>query len=493
MFTRLTRLHADQRGTISIISVFAVLLLTMLLGMVMNVGRQVDGKIRMQNSADAAAYSGGVVLARGMNTLTFSNHLLSDVFALTAFMREARDRNAEKFVPDVLGAWSSVATKFAGSGFPKFAALGHGIQQKVPLEQALVTTYGDWAAASSERVLPLLEEILAQELIPQYQRAVVAAFPDIAQAAAMEVSLRNGRPDHGRGEMQAILWRASGQPVGGENEVADPTLPAVDPVSTLLPDRDRYVSTARRQRRSLARRYLGQWNRLSMRIFDYEGKMSQFGAFWRSFTCGQLERLLEKEYPSRNLPHVLLIRKPPSCLCNDEPDEDDEDDGEEPSDTPRNDYLQHHFTFIATVYWGKVPELMPRLFRNPTDNDSTAFAEVRMFIPQSRLVWKRPSPWRPAGGIPVGVPGEYVDWVPPIDPEPIDDGETSWHVGSQSVPTHWDLLNQRWTCQLVPATQASLADILQTVPPIASSTGQQIVPPDLGGLTSEDITRISPH
>ena len=75
-------------------SVFALMLLTMLLGMVMNVGRQVDGKIRMQNSADAAAYSGGVVLARGMNTLSFTNHLLCDVFAMTAFLRDVTELEA---------------------------------------------------------------------------------------------------------------------------------------------------------------------------------------------------------------------------------------------------------------------------------------------------------------------------------------------------------------------------------------------------------------
>ena len=46
----------------SIVSVFAVMFLAMLLGMVMNAGRHVDGKIRMQNAADSAAYSGGVVL-----------------------------------------------------------------------------------------------------------------------------------------------------------------------------------------------------------------------------------------------------------------------------------------------------------------------------------------------------------------------------------------------------------------------------------------------
>ena len=113
--TRIFRLDRDEDGTISIVSVFAVLLFTMLLGMVMNVGRHADNKIRMQNAADAAAYSGGVVVARGMNTLAFTNHLLFDVFAMTAFMREARDRHGEAYVPEILAAWNREAGKFAGS------------------------------------------------------------------------------------------------------------------------------------------------------------------------------------------------------------------------------------------------------------------------------------------------------------------------------------------------------------------------------------------
>ena len=42
------RVNADEEGAISLLTVFAVLVLTMLLGMVMNVGRHVDSKIRMQ-------------------------------------------------------------------------------------------------------------------------------------------------------------------------------------------------------------------------------------------------------------------------------------------------------------------------------------------------------------------------------------------------------------------------------------------------------------
>jgi hypothetical protein len=290
--------------------------------------------------------------------------------------------------------------------------------------------------------------------------------------------------------MSAALWRASGQPVGGANELVDPTLPVVDPVLTTLPNREGYVETARKQRRNLAHRYLRDWNNRSMHIFDREAKMSQFGGLWRSFTCGQLEKLLEDEYPETNLPHVIRGHSCPTCNHGDH----------------RNDYLEQNFTFIATVYWGKLPEMLPGLFQNPVESDAVAYAEVRMFIPRRRLVWLRYAPGSPSQAIPLGgVPGEYLDLAIGDEPEPIDDGQSRWRVGFQGVPTHWDLLNQHWTCQLVPATQSSLADVLQTPPPLPTLpsagngtfptewAGDDVVLPNLGDLTSEDITRISPH
>ncbi|HET6883708.1 MAG TPA: pilus assembly protein TadG-related protein, partial [Pirellulales bacterium] len=157
--------HRDEQGAISLVSVFALLLLTMLLGMVMNVGRQVDRKVRMQNAADAATYSSGLMLARGMNSLAFTNHLLCDVFALTAYMREARDGDAASLTPDVLVAWNNMAPWLAASPFPKFARLGPAIAMKVPLEVEMVRSFTVWSAAASAMILPVLEQILADELI----------------------------------------------------------------------------------------------------------------------------------------------------------------------------------------------------------------------------------------------------------------------------------------------------------------------------------------
>lgn len=94
------RLHRDERGSLSVMGVFAIFFLTVLLGMIFNVGRQVDDKLRMQNAADAAAYSGTLTVSRGMNAIAYSNHLLCEIFALTAYMREARLDPNSRALPD---------------------------------------------------------------------------------------------------------------------------------------------------------------------------------------------------------------------------------------------------------------------------------------------------------------------------------------------------------------------------------------------------------
>jgi len=499
---RLLCIHRDQHGTISIISVFVLMLLTMLLGMVMNVGRQVDGKIRMQNTADAAAYSGTVVLARGMNTLAFTNHLLSDVFALTAFMREARDQRSQRHVPEILAAWNGEATKFAGSGFAKFERLGSAIGRKVPMEQAMVDTYVAWSSAASALILPVMEEILAEELIPQYQRAVVEAFPDVAQTAVAEIARRNSSPDLGRGEMTGTLWRPSVQPVGGYNELADPSLPVVDPVLGTMPDQAAYFARALDQRRRLAFVYLDRWNNQSLVFFDYEGPMSQFGNIWRSYTCGYLKQLLA-EYPDSNLPFQIRTR---SCNCA---PHDGDSRATIEGDVGTNVHTDSHahpgesLNFIAVVYWRKLPEMMPGLYENPTDNDQVAYAAARVFVPRPRLVWQRHGGACSRSFSIGGVPGDYPGIVFSEEADPTDD-EVTWsvvrqyrgherHFRREWKASAWNLLNQRWTCQLVPATHGGLAEILQTPPPQSYPDGEEVNPPGLGGLGSEDIQLISPH
>ena len=191
------RLHNDQSGSISIATVFAFIFLTMVLGMIMNIGRHADRKIKIQNAADAATLTGGTLVARSMNTLAFTNHLLCDVFALTAYLREARDRNAESMTPEILQRWNKMAREFADAPHKKFSDLAQGIPSKTPLEADLIQAFSDQNAAVSENLLPVMEQILEYEMIPEFQRALVLATPSLATQAANEIASRHGPVERG--------------------------------------------------------------------------------------------------------------------------------------------------------------------------------------------------------------------------------------------------------------------------------------------------------
>ena len=451
-------LHRDEVGSISIVSVFTLILLTILLGMVINVGRQVDNKIKLQGAADASTYSGGVVLARGMNTLAFSNHMISDVFALTAFMREARDRNAESLVPEILTAWERVGPQFQNAEFPKFFALGHAIPPKIPLERELVRAYSEWAAASSELVLPALEEILAQEMIPEFQRAVVLATPGMAQRGAREIGRRHLPSVSARTPTKdippAVFWRTAVDPVAGELETQRGTLPVIDPQFDTSGDQQRHMTTARMQRDTMARRYLSQWNSAMLRPFDHEAKMCQFSTLWRGFTCAQLKQLLD-EYPDRNLPHVIRAM---------------------PGDVPDGAaYLEEDYMFVGVAYRPRMLPTMPAVFREPVTSDSQAFAQGMLFVPRPRYIW---------------YDSYFYD---PTDPRWL----RWWRWNRYRSGAHrWDLFCQNWTFQLVPATSPSIGTILQTTPSIPGDptfSAGDLVLPDLQSVSGSDIRRVTTH
>ncbi len=469
---RLRNLHGDEQGTISIVTVFSVMLLAMLLGMVLNAGRQADGKVKMQNASDAAAWSGGIVLARSMNTLAFTNHLLCDIFSLTAILREASQHNAEQMVPPILAAWTKIGPQFSQSQFAKFKALGPAITQKVPMEQKMVTAYGNWNAATADLVLPLWEQILAQELIPQFQRALVAATPQMTQVAASEIARRHGLGSPDRGPMGAMVWLASGSPL------MDPTtaLPVVDPQSNAA-----YKQIATQQRNSLANTYLNQWNNATLAGFDQVAKMSQFGALWRGYTCGQLDKLLNKDYPNTNLPFV--IRTPPNQSGD------------------KNPYLEANFKFVGVVYWPQLRETLPGLFKNANHNDALAYSEFMLMVPSRKLVRN----WSGGGGgaapgISIGgAPGDTIT-LPGAGgaaPPGGGGGAQTWNVGRMGTPTAWDLLTQSWTVKIVPAISAGIPMILQTSPQgvtlIANGQQRGVMPPQLGGLSQQQLNLINTH
>ncbi len=377
---RLRALPRDERGTISVLSVIAIFALATLLGMVINAGRQVDEKIRMQNAADAATYSGGVVVARGLNALAFANHVEAEVFALTAYWRAARDAGPRKdpttlnMENAILDAWNKIGGIFAQSSFVKFAELGPAIQQKVPLEKALVKDFLQMNELQSALVLPVFESILrgpnAQPggapdplggVIPRFQRSVVLTTPQAAQTVAAEIArmhgsisvqsvqgaqggqgvqptqnkLSNMEKLHGGQPLTAVLWRTNGMPIslGNEQDALQRTLPVFDP-NPLGPDvaaySQDYYELARCQRRRWATNTLTIWNQYLLDPF-FRGiplqnpfppynflpggasasKSSALYYIWQIYTCGQLNKLLDVEYHATNLPFVYRMAGPP--------------------------------------------------------------------------------------------------------------------------------------------------------------------------------------
>ena len=499
-------------------TVFTLLMFTMILVMIVNVGTHIDDKLKMQNASDAATYSGGVVLARGMNGLAFSNHLLSDVFAMTAFLREGRDRNAESLVPPVLDAWTFAGETLARAPFPKFSQLGAAIVDKVPKEQEAVTAYGELTAAASELSLPVFEHILEAQLIGEFQRSLLQTVPELAQSVTDEVARRHGlfgpssqegsselQADYElqRGSQRAILWRTSVLPValGDESDPLIRTLPVVDPDPfqndyPQLLDADVYLEIALRQRRNVARRFLNDWNFDRLRLFNHDAKMSTYFHLWRIATCGQLERLLNIEYPVTNVPMLLRftnVDEPMEHLIRraESPDENTRLNRRRDDDFPwvmnnlrdlvdLDDYIEDNFHFVGVTYRRHRTELGPGLFINPltSDADAQTFSQISLFIPRPR---KRL--------IHVGEPtiddGDGVDEVslggtfgftsqlevprnrPPAVTPPDNDSlerviRERWLL--ENYPTHWDLLNQNWMVQLIPATANRLPEILQTNP-----------------------------
>lgn len=493
------RIHSNERGSISVASVFALLLLVYLLGMVINSSRQVDHRVRMQNAADAATYSGGIVITRNMNTLAFTNHMLSDVFAITAFMREARDRKAESLTPEILANWQRVGPAFTGSPFPKFDQLGPAITEKVPHEAEMIQTYSDWAAAASELMLPVFEEILAQRMIPEFQRSLVEATPQMAQFAADEVARRHGQSWPQSTQLRAVLWRTIGDPVGGSEESTRRTMPVVDPVMDEVPNQATYVSTAKRQRDSLAYKYLRDWNAVSLEVFDEYGRMSQFSNLWRIFTRGNLKQLLNEEYPNTNLP--FQIRTPVSRI---------ED---------LNRHLEQDFMFVGVVYRKQIKNHIPGIFKNPVESDTQAYAQIMLFVPRRRLLKWYPGSSTSGGSRSFGVPGQSGTFgvprgpIPPPGPsnrdDPDSDSEDNWfvtreyrwtHLDRESAsavrsrgvePIRWDILNQNWTMQMTPATSQGIPKILSRQPYV-NGVGP-VKTPNLEGLSVEDLQWLSHH
>jgi hypothetical protein len=481
------------------------MLFTLLMGMVINIGRHVDDKVKQQNAVDAATFSGGVVLARGMNTLAFSNHLLCDVFALTAFMREARDRNAMALSEDVLGAWTKVGPIFEKSPYQKFTGLGKGIPAKVNAEREMIRTFSEFVGAISELTLPTLEQILQQKLIPQFERTLVMTVPGIAQQVTSEVARRHSTKPaselNKRGQTWGVLWRMNNVQEVGSSDEQDPqqrTLPAADPDPSgpdynRLPYRELYLKAAIAERERLTYLYLDLWNGHILGLFPSPryAQMSQFFGLWTIFTHGQVCKLVNEEYPTTNLPYQ--IRRLQDGLSPDDLMLEIRRSNP-PNWSPAKSYLEQNFRFAGVAYRKPLNEMFGKLFQNRLASDAMTSAEVALFVPLPRFSHMHSDGNQQAVAAQSG--GNLFGGSLPLDP-----GGTQqpsglvdfWVTDNWPKPTDryvWSLLTQNWAVQIVPTTADNMGKILQT-PAQQNAPGMTI--PTFGPVGPAELRKVNTH
>jgi hypothetical protein len=343
------RLHRDQRGVTSLLSLVAVMVFTMLLVMLTNVVRHVDDKVRMQNAADAAAYSGAAVLARGMNAIAFANRLEAETFALTALLRALEDRGSQS------------------------------ARQLLPVMQVVLGT-------------PEFDgPVFGDRLLPEYQRDVIALVPGLAQETTHEIALRHGLPQGRlpqgasqartarrsqfgpRGPQAGVLWLTRGVAVSAADE-SDPlirTLPVVDPNSDGA-DWARLTDVGDRQVAAAVRRLEVATEALRA-LHDQLPESRRRDAGLLGDATRYLIRLLEVEYPTTNLP--MMLRSQTGGTTTGDP-------------SIRTD----GHSIVATVHRAFDREHGAKLFINPLANrsDAVMFAQAEFFLPRPRY---RCCPW----------------------------------------------------------------------------------------------------
>ena len=75
--------HKDESGKISLLASMMMLVLVALAGLIGNTGHVTQEKLETQNAADSIAYSSALWMARGMNAVTASNHMIGEATAMS--------------------------------------------------------------------------------------------------------------------------------------------------------------------------------------------------------------------------------------------------------------------------------------------------------------------------------------------------------------------------------------------------------------------------
>lgn len=152
-----------RSGKVTIVTMFAILGLIVMAGFVGNAGHVVTTKVNTQNAADAIAFSSAQWMARGMNAVTATNHLLGEstglVVVIEALGGPEADQNMEDYPtqPKTIDTVNrSLTTTAPMNGLPVY-----GVTALRPIDQKFV------------------EFVVKQLVSPEGDRAKFRAFATI--------------------------------------------------------------------------------------------------------------------------------------------------------------------------------------------------------------------------------------------------------------------------------------------------------------------------
>ncbi|MAE61068.1 MAG: hypothetical protein CMJ49_06895, partial [Planctomycetaceae bacterium] len=104
------------RGAVLVITLLGMVLLAALVMFVVNVGQQVNRRVTVQHSADAAAHAAAGWIARGMNTVAMNNVAISQQIALVNVLDAAED--ATRFTAGEMESLAEALEEQLGMGVP---------------------------------------------------------------------------------------------------------------------------------------------------------------------------------------------------------------------------------------------------------------------------------------------------------------------------------------------------------------------------------------
>jgi len=100
------------RGVVIVIALLATFVLAGLVVHVLNIGRQVNGRVVAQNSADAAAAAGAGWIARTMNTVAMNNVAMARLIALVQIL-DAMPMTVQFTTEDQTAVWVAIREQLA--------------------------------------------------------------------------------------------------------------------------------------------------------------------------------------------------------------------------------------------------------------------------------------------------------------------------------------------------------------------------------------------